>query len=425
MLAAGQGRLTDGGGTEIVFDDATASPGGQRVFVFTAPVPRAEAGARILLATRAFANFTGLEPDFVMAPGMLPRNAGRVCYVVNPPQAEGSGVIDCVAFGRFTGDNGPFGVPTPVTPDNRSLQRVDTTGDNRTDWRGVLQPTPESNTGAGVIMTTLCGNEQVNQGEQCDGSALGGQTCTDFGFASGALRCRQCHVDTGRCSQCGNGALNAGEQCDGTALRGKTCAALGFTGGALACTIACRLSTDGCDPTFFVPGGGPAGPDCLTEWRVTNAGGRPGGNGRAPARQRCKDGDAGCDADATPGTCTFTVGVCLGRDDARLARGGRSCVRGPVESWTLLAPTAASGGADAELAATLLGAVAGLGASSTADGAVTFAPPLDATERCTAPLSVVVPTRGTRPGVRLLRVRTAGAGGRPRDTDTLKLVCAP
>lgn len=425
MLAAGQNNLIDGGGTGIVFDDATASGGGQRVFLFTAPVARGEEGARILVATRAFADFTGLEPDFVMEPGMLRRNAGRVCYVVFPPQSEGSGVPDCVAFGKFTGDNAPFGAPTPLTPDNRSLQRVDTTGDNRTDFRGLLQPTPETNSGAGVVLATLCGNEQVNQGEQCDGAALGGQDCTDFGFASGKLRCRQCHVDTGRCSQCGNGVLNGNEQCDGPELRGKTCAALGFTGGTLACSTACKLDTGGCDPTFFVPGGGPAGPECLSEWRVTNAAGRPGGTGKAAPRQRCKDGDPGCDADAIPGTCTFTVGVCLARDDARLARGGRSCLRGPIESWSLLAPTAASGGADAELATVLLGAVGGLAPSGTADGSVTFAPALDPSERCTTDLPVVVPTRGTRPGTRVLRVRTAGSGGRPRDGDTLKLVCAP
>jgi hypothetical protein len=69
--------------------------------------------------------------------------------------------------------------------------------------------------------------------------------------------------------------------------------------------------------------------------------------------------------------------------------------------------------------------VAALGPSSSADGAVIFSPALDATERCTDPLPVVVPTRGTRPGVRLLKTRTAGAGGRPKDVDTLKLVCVP
>ena len=67
---------------------------------------------------------------------------------------------------------------------------------------------------------------------------------------------------------------------------------LGFTGGTLACSPRCRLDTAACDPTFFVPGGGPPRPECLATWRVTNAGQRPGGDGKAAVRHRCHDGAA-------------------------------------------------------------------------------------------------------------------------------------
>src|SRR5207244_1322257 len=154
------------------------------------------------------------------------------------------------------------------------------------------------------------------QGEQCAGDALGGATCASLSFASGTLTCTQCHFDTSRCSLCGDGVINAREQCDGADLGGRTCAALGFTGGTLTCTPACRLSTRSCDPTFFVPGGGPPGPECLAEWRVANALGRPGaprplvGGGHradvvAPARGEralCRPGrDRGADARAAAG----------------------------------------------------------------------------------------------------------------------------
>jgi len=416
MRAAGQGALSEGG--ELVFDDASGTAATRRVFIFTLDVSRAQAGARVLIGTAGLTAVAGgLVPDFVLPRDMLEPRDGRVCYRVRPPSGDPPVVVDCVAYGAFVGDNGPFGPPTPVTPDNRALQRVALTGGNRADWEGALQPTPQNNFGAGAILQTLCGDDLLSQGEECDGTLFGGKTCASLGFASGRLGCEQCHIDSSRCSFCGNDALNPGEQCDGADLGGRTCATLGFTGGTLACTERCRLSTDGCDPTFFVPGGGPVGPECLAEWRITNAGQRPGASGKAPLRQRCLDGDPGCDADAAAGTCTFTVAVCLNRNDARLARGDRDCRREPIESWTLVAP--------AEGVGDLLTAVAALGPAAVDAGVVTFAPPLDESERCTAPIPLVVPTRGTRPGRLALRTLTAAAGGRPRDRDALKLVCAP
>ncbi len=421
MLATGQTMLSDGGGTRgpavLIFDDASGSPDTRRVFTFTRDLSVGQAGARILLATPGLANIVGFAPDFVLPAGMLAPRDGRVCYFVNPPQMSGqpTGVIDCVAYGKFTGDNGPYGPPTPITPDNRALQRVMLTGRNADDWQGALQPFPANNTGDAKRLDTLCGDAAVSQGEQCDGAALGGATCASLGFASGTLKCTQCHFDTGDCSFCGNDAINGREECDGIDLGGRTCAALGFTGGELTCTPGCRLSTRSCDPTFLVPGGG-RGPDCLAEWRVTNAAGRPGGDGKAPVRQRCHDGDTGCDADATTGTCTFDVALCFDRTDARMPR----CRPVAIEGWTLLRPALGDG----DDAARLLAAAAALGPSSLTGNAVAFNPSLDANERCTDTVAITVPVRGRRPGVLMLRSRTAGAGGRS-DADALKLVCVP
>ena len=431
MLAPGQQFLSDGGGirgaADLVFDDATGSPDTRRVFTFTHDLARGETGARVLVATRPLTDLSGVAPDFVLPPGMLSPRAGRVCYRVNPPQEpfQETGVIDCVAYGKFTGENGRFGRPTPITPDNRSLQRVDLTGSNVDDWRGALEPTPENNAGVVQSLPTLCGDGAISQGEECDGEALGGKTCVDLGFVSGTLLCRQCHFDTRRCSFCGNGVINRREECDGVDLGGRSCVSLGFTGGSLTCTDRCRLSTASCDPTFFVPGGGPPGPECLAEWRVANASGagRPGADGKAPVRQRCHDGDAGCDADLVAGSCTFTIALCVDRADPRLARGGRACRRLPVESWTLATPGRL--GLDTESADRLLAAVGHLGPSALEGRGVTFSPPLDAVERCTDPVTITVPTRGARAGTRVTRALTAAAGGRPRDVDTLRLVCVP
>jgi hypothetical protein len=424
MLAPGQQFLSNGGGrggSDLLFDDAGGEAATRVVFTFTHDLTNGLQGARILIATAKLAALTGIEPDFVLPPGMLSPRAGRVCYRVNPPQAEGqtTGVIDCVAYGKFTGDNGPYGPPTPITPDDRSIQRVALNYRNVDDWTGVLRPTPTNNAGASAMLDTLCGDGLVSQGEECDGTALAGKTCASLGFASGDLACTQCHVDASDCSFCGNGAINGREECDGIDFGGRTCGALGFTGGDLSCTPTCRLSTRNCDPVFFVPGGGPPGPECLAEWRVTNATNRPGVTGKAPVRQRCKDGDAGCDADVAAGTCTFTLALCFDRDDARLAVGGKACRRASVESWTLLKPPAG------DATSALVSAVAAVATSTTAANVVTFTPPLDGSEHCTDPVSIVVARRGRQPGTLLLRARTTAAGGKPRDVDTLKLVCTP
>jgi hypothetical protein len=423
LLAPGQQSLSNGGGVrgaaDLVFDDAAGTPEGRRVFTFTHDLAQGAAGARVLIATAGLATLAGVPADFVLPTGVLAPGAGRVCYRVNPPQdpVQPTGIIDCVAYGKFTGDTGRFGPPTPITPENRSLQRVGTSGMTVTDWTGELQPTPENNAGVGAILPTLCGDGAISQGEECDGDALGGASCATLGFASGALACQQCHFDTTACSFCGNGAINGAEECDGTALGGRTCESLGFTGGSLACTDQCRLSTRGCDPTFFVPGGGPRGPECLAEWRVENAAGRPGGDGKAPAKQRCQDGDSGCDADAVAGTCTFTIALCFDRTDARLAVGARPCRREAIESWTLRVPSAGI--------APLVAGVGTLGASTAVGNAVTFSPPLEAREHCTDAVAVTVPTRGKRPGKLVLKTLTVAAAGHPRDSDSLKLVCSP
>jgi hypothetical protein len=430
LLAPGQGGLSPQpgfrGGAALAFDDAGGSGDTRQFFQFLRDLPNQESGARVLIATAALQELAGVTPDFVIPPGVLQPRHGRVCYAVIPPAPgdQPTGAIDCVAYGRFTGENGSFGRPTPLTPDDRSLQRGALTGVNVDDWGSVLQPTPENNQGQSARLDTLCGDGLVSQGEACDGAALGGATCASLGFARGTLACDQCHYDTSGCTSCGNDAVNEGEECDGPDLGGRTCGALGFTGGTLGCTARCRLTTADCDPTFFVPGGGPRGPECLAAWRVTNAAGRPGGDGKAPVRQACRDGDPGCDADAVPGTCTFTVAVCLDRVDARLARKGsgapRPCRTAAVDAWTLLRPPAGAGDPTG-----LVAAVAALGPSATADGTVAFSPALDDSERCTEPVAVTVPLRGSRPGKLQLRARTVAAGGAPRDVDTLKLVCRP
>ena len=395
----------------LIFDDATGSADGRRALFFNQGVARGLQGAKILVATTKARDLANVQPDFLLPTGFLHPTVGRLCYAVNTQ--NGLVPVDCVAYGPFTGDNGTLGRPTPLTPDNRALEHTGTSGRNRADWTSILDPVLENNAGAtGMLPATLCGDGLIDQGEVCDGTLLGGATCASLGFAKGKLACFQCHYDTSACTTCGNDAINGKEECDGSDLGDRTCASLGYTGGTLACTDACKLDFTGCEPRFFVPGGGPPKTDCLAEWRVTNVAGGPDAKGQVPPRQTCKDGNAGCDADATAdGTCQFTVAACFGRtDDTRFPK----CVPSAISAWAL---TGKVDPADPTVAG-LVGAVAALGPSTVAGAAVTFSPALGESA-CTLAQQVAVPA-----GKKLvLRSKTAGPDGKPKDADVLRLAC--
>lgn len=64
-----------------------------------------------------------------------------------------------------------------------------------------------------------CGDGVIDDGEQCDGANLGGKTCANLGYVSGALGCTEsCDFDLSDCwdgAVCGDGVLTLpSEQCD-------------------------------------------------------------------------------------------------------------------------------------------------------------------------------------------------------------------
>ena len=398
--------------TALVFDDASGSEAGRRTAFFTQNVARGVKNAKILVTSTKARDLSGVVPDALLPAGYLRPTAGRVCLAVN--STSGLTAIDCVAYGAFTASNGSFGAPTPLTPDNRALQRVALDGRNRTDWGSVLDPVIENNAGAtGALPETLCGDNIISQGEACDGTSLAGATCESLGFAKGKIACKQCHYDTRGCTTCGNDEINGKEECDGGDLGDRTCTSLGYTGGTLACADTCELTMAACDPTFYVPGGGPPKTECLTEWRVTNTVGGPDATGKTAARQTCKDGAAGCDADGTVnGTCVFTVAPCFGLADARFG----TCTASGISAWKLLGKVDP---ADPTVAA-MVAAVGALAPSSRAGVTVSFSPLLAQTAACAGPVDV--PVAAGRKLV--LRSKAVGPDGKPKDADVLRLACA-
>ncbi len=93
-----------------------------------------------------------------------------------------------------------------------------------------------------------CGDGVIDDGEDCDGAALGAGTCQAMGFDTGKLSCdTTCHYSTATCvKKCGNGVLDLGEPCDGQ-LGLVPCTTWGYP----ECTATCELDTRHCVTTAF------------------------------------------------------------------------------------------------------------------------------------------------------------------------------
>jgi hypothetical protein len=114
----------------------------------------------------------------------------------------------------------------------------------------VTQCTASTTLAAGGASLPGCGTGAIDSpGEQCDGSDLGGASCSSLGFLGGTLACTgSCTFDTSACviTHCGNGLVDAPEQCDGANLGGQSCTSLGYLGGTLGCSTGCSFDTSGC-----------------------------------------------------------------------------------------------------------------------------------------------------------------------------------
>jgi len=142
-----------------------------------------------------------------------------------------------------------------------------------------------------------------------------------------------------------------------------------------------------------VAGGGSRTRDCLVEWEVP-----AGATTRSwpVAQVTCRDGDAGCDADAVAGQCTLPVAPCFNVVDRRLPR---CMVTAPIVRYAV-------GGTEGSGAAAMPAALPPL--------------PVREADRCGDPVPIVVPAGAT---VRL-RFTVSAADGRV-DYDRLKISCTP
>jgi cysteine-rich repeat protein len=175
---------------------------------------------------------------------------------------------------------------------------------------GFYEGTLACNPGTCRFVTTGCTGScgdfvvQAAHGEECDRTQLDSQTCQSQGYYPGTLACdaATCQFDFNGCAgRCGDGTIQSafGEVCDSSALGGQTCEGLGLYNGTLACGSNCQLVTTGCGGRC---GDGVAqttfGEDCDV---VDLA-------GETCVSQGYHPGMLGCD----PGTCRFVFTDCGG-----------------------------------------------------------------------------------------------------------------
>jgi len=194
-----------------------------------------------------------------------------------------------------------------------------------------------------------CGNNTIEGGEICDGTALSGQTCVSQGYSGGTLLCLATCLgyDKTGCYKCGDGTVNAGESCDPGAappstwnLNGQTCQSAGlpggpYTNGTLGCASNCSFDTNGCykcgdgainSGETCDPGNPPTTQPALSGYNCTTvppAGSYTGGtldclancsNYDKTGCYKCGDGAVNklCSGGSTPGAPCTTDGNCGG-----------------------------------------------------------------------------------------------------------------
>jgi len=165
MLAPSQNLVTDS--VFAAFDAGGAYIGD--ILVVPGDVVNSGNGVRWIVGTTDFQTASGLTPDFIMSPGVLPTGGGMVCYgggggiLPAPPGSwdrnNFANYVDCLAYGTYAGSsNIHTGTPTTLDGDGHSLQRQNITNDNANDFVCADPATPENNAGTSASMaaTTAC-----------------------------------------------------------------------------------------------------------------------------------------------------------------------------------------------------------------------------------------------------------------------------
>lgn len=222
---------------------------------------------------------------------------------------------------------------------------------------------------------SVCGNSEIEPGETCDD-----------GNADACDGCFNCRTE-----MCGNGIVECDEQCDEGVLNGTE-------------GVRCSATCEEIAPDLRIRGGGSKKTDCMWQWSMDIGAGDllTDKKGQARNKQTCRDNSPFCDFDPTPGNCRVRVYGCAAGENADIG-----CAAQAVDSFLIKRPKVDSKRAHEVAARAEMDAVL---------GAMTF--PTPAGEVCSAGMFLDIPV------AEKLRM-TVKAEGVKRDTDSLRIICAP
>lgn len=171
--------------------------------------------------------------------------------------------------------------------------------------------------------TNLCGNDQVDTGEACDGADLNGYTCEDLleGFTGGTLACYStCQLDTSGCTtNCTNVCTLGSTQCNTAGTGVETC-----VNGASGCTEWSNAPCDAGTPLCQLDGGLPT---CVVDCTGSCAINSSRCNAEFTGIETCTAGANGC-GEWTATDCAPET------PDCAIQGGGAVCVNNCVDDCT-------------------------------------------------------------------------------------------
>ncbi|HJQ85285.1 MAG TPA: hypothetical protein VKA21_14465 [Candidatus Binatia bacterium] len=165
MLAPGE---TEVGGSRLSIFSCDGTSVAPLITSVANDVPNGGTGVRWSMGTQAFADATGVTPDFIYpVPGIL-AGCGMVCWGKPGTPSNPAQYVDCLAYGNYTGTvPATVGMPNPNAPDNatQSLGRVGTStpANDAVDF-ALGTPSPTNNTLSATTTTVPGGSTTSTTG---------------------------------------------------------------------------------------------------------------------------------------------------------------------------------------------------------------------------------------------------------------------